>query len=56
MVKALGPPVPVRSTISANDTHAVFRFHQIRPGERWDDPSQDRARPNKVIEVDINPG
>ena len=55
MVKALDLPVPVRCIVSANDTHAMFRFHQIRPGERWSGPSHDQSQPDKVVEVDIDP-
>jgi hypothetical protein len=55
MVGAPDLPVPVRCIISANDVRAMFRFHQIRPGECWRKPSPDRGLPDKVIEVDIDP-
>ena len=55
LVYALDPPGPVRCIIAANQTNATFRFHQIRPGERWNLPDLDQFRLDKVIEVDTHP-
>jgi hypothetical protein len=55
LVYALVPPGPVRCIIAANETNATFRFHQIRPGERWGLPDLDRFQLDKVIEVDTQP-
>jgi hypothetical protein len=55
LVYALDPPGPVRCIITANETNATFRFHQIRPGERWNLPDLDQYRLDKVIEIDTQP-
>ena len=55
LVYALDPPGPVRCIIAANETNATFRFHQIRPGERWNLPDLDQFRLEKVIEIDTEP-
>jgi hypothetical protein len=55
LVYALDPPGPVRCIIAANQTNATFRFHQIRPGERWNLPDLDQFRLDKVIEIDTQP-
>jgi hypothetical protein len=55
LVRALDPPPAVRCLISANDTGATFRFHQIRPAESWNDPDLDRYRLEKLMVVDIEP-
>jgi hypothetical protein len=55
LVYALDPPGPVRCIIAANETNVTFRFHQIRPGERWNLPDLDQSRLDKVIEVDTHP-
>jgi hypothetical protein len=55
LVYALDPPGPVRCIIAANETSATFRFHQIRPGERWNLPDLDQFRLDKVIEMDTEP-
>jgi hypothetical protein len=55
LVYELEEPVPVRCIIGANSTNATFRFHQIRPGERWNAPDLDRYETEKVIVLDIEP-
>ena len=55
VVYALDPPGPVRCVIAANQTNATFRFHQIRPGERWNLLDLDQFRLDKVIEIDTQP-
>jgi hypothetical protein len=55
LVYALDPPSPVRCMLSANETNATFRFHQIRPGESWNMPDLDRYRLDKTIVIDIEP-
>jgi hypothetical protein len=55
LVYALRPLVPVRCILAANETNATFRFHQIRPGERWNDPDLDGYRTEKVVVIDIEP-
>jgi hypothetical protein len=55
LVYALDPPGPVRCIIAANQTNATFRFHQIRPGERWNLPDLDQFRLDKIIEIDTQP-
>ena len=55
LVYALDPPAPVRCIIAANTTNATFRFHQIRPSERWNLPDLDLFRLDKVIEIDTEP-
>lgn len=55
LVRTLAEPGAVRCLISANETGATFRFHQIRPGESWNDADLDRYRRDKVIVVDIEP-
>jgi hypothetical protein len=48
-------PLPVRCIVSANETNATFRFHQIRPGERWNTLDLDRYTLEKTIVVDFEP-
>jgi hypothetical protein len=55
LVYQLQEPVPVRCIIGANSTNATFRFHRIRPGERWNAPDLDRFENEKVIVIDIEP-
>ncbi|HEV2375141.1 MAG TPA: hypothetical protein VGS19_23655 [Streptosporangiaceae bacterium] len=55
LVYDLSPPARVRSIISANDTCATFRFHQIRAGERWNDPDLDNYEIEEVIVIDVEP-
>lgn len=55
LVRVLDPPAAVRCLISASDTGATFRFHQIRPAESWNDPDLDRYRLENLIVVDIEP-
>ncbi|MCP2336147.1 hypothetical protein [Actinomadura rupiterrae] len=54
LIYALQTPTPVRCVISAGDTNATFRFHQIRP-----DPGRytdlDAFQQEKMITVDIEP-
>ena len=38
LVYELDAPTPVRCIVSANETNATFRFHQIRPGESLEQP------------------
>lgn len=45
----------VRCIIGANETNATFRFHQIRPGERWNRPDLDDYKLDKMIVIDIVP-
>ncbi|MQY06798.1 hypothetical protein [Actinomadura macrotermitis] len=55
LVYALDPPGPVRCILSANETNATFRFHQIRPDQTWHSPELDRYRLEKMIVIDIEP-
>jgi hypothetical protein len=55
LAHSLDPPAPVRCIIAANMTNATFRFHQIRPGERWNLPDLDQFRLDKIIEIDTEP-
>jgi hypothetical protein len=55
LVYELDEPVPVRCIISANDTNATFRFHQIRPGESWNNPNLDAYLLDKVVTLEISP-
>lgn len=55
LVCALEQPTPVRCIVAANSTNATFRFHQIRPGERWNVPRLDSYQSEKVVVVDIEP-
>jgi hypothetical protein len=55
LVYALQPSSPVRCILGANETNATFRFHQIRPGERWNVPGLDSYRMDKMIVLDIEP-
>jgi hypothetical protein len=54
LVYALDSPDPVRCIISAGDTNATFRFHQLRPDQGWY-TDLDRFRQEKMITVDIEP-
>jgi hypothetical protein len=54
LVYALEPLTPVRCIISAGDTNATFRFHQIRPDQGWY-THLDRFRQEKMIVLDIEP-
>jgi hypothetical protein len=53
LVYALEELGPVRCIIGANETNATFRFHQIRPGERWNMPDLDSYKLDKMIVIDI---
>jgi hypothetical protein len=55
LVRDLDEPGPVRCIIGANGTNATFRFHQIREGERWNDPDLDSYNLDKLIVIDIVP-
>lgn len=55
LVVALEDPGAVRCIIGANDTNATFRFHQIRPGERWNTPDLDSYKLDKMIVINIEP-
>ncbi|MBO2464650.1 hypothetical protein [Actinomadura violacea] len=55
LVRALDPPAAVRCILGANETNATFRFHQIRPDERWHNPNLDRYLDDKLIVVDVQP-
>ncbi|MFI6318783.1 hypothetical protein ACIBG8_14745 [Nonomuraea sp. NPDC050556] len=54
-VYMLDPPSAVRCILSANETNATFRFHQIRPGESWNLPDLDGYRLDKLVVIDIEP-
>jgi hypothetical protein len=54
-VYELDKPMPVRCIVSANETNATFRFHQIRPGESWNNPNLDAYLLEKVVVLDISP-
>jgi hypothetical protein len=54
LVYELDMPVPVRCIVSANETNATFRFHQIRPGESWNNPNLDAYPLEKVVVLDIS--
>jgi hypothetical protein len=56
LVSELGRPVSVRCIVSASETNAIFRFHQIRPGESWNNPNLDAYLLEKVVVLDIPPG
>lgn len=55
LVHGLDAPAPVRCIVSANETNATFRFHQIRPGESWNRHNLDGYRLEKVVVVDVSP-
>lgn len=55
LVSDLDEPGPARCIIGTNDTNATFRFHQIREGERWNDPDLDSYKLDKMIVIDIAP-
>ncbi|MBP2348839.1 hypothetical protein [Streptomyces virginiae] len=46
---------PVRCIVSANETNATFRFHQVRDGERWNRPDLDGYRLDKMVVIDLAP-
>jgi hypothetical protein len=48
-------PAPVRCIVSANETNATFRFHQIRAGESWTRANLDDYRLEKIVVLDITP-
>lgn len=51
----LPEPGAVRCIIGANETNTTFRFHQIRPGERWNRPDLDDYKLDKMIVIDVKP-
>lgn len=55
LVRSIDEPSPVRCIIAASETNATFRFHQIRPGERWNLPDLDGYKLDKLIVIDIQP-
>jgi len=55
LVRALPAPGAVRCIVGANETNATFRFHQIRPGQRWNGPDLDDYKLDKMIVTDIKP-
>ncbi|MEU8322427.1 hypothetical protein AB0C33_29065 [Nonomuraea sp. NPDC048881] len=55
LARALHPRGPVRCVVTANETSATFRFHQIRPGESWNAADLDGYAGDKVIVVDRGP-
>jgi hypothetical protein len=55
LIHGLEPPVSVRCILSANETNATFRFHQVRPGERAHHPDLDGYRLEKMIVIDVRP-
>ncbi|WP_192809126.1 hypothetical protein [Actinomadura montaniterrae] len=56
LVRALDPPAAVRCILGANETNATFRFHQIRPGERWNLPDLDEYELDKMVVADVEVG
>ncbi|WP_406312885.1 hypothetical protein OHA77_30745 [Streptosporangium sp. NBC_01639] len=55
LVRVLPEPVPVRCVIGANETCAVFRFHQIRSGDDWIDGPLKQDGPDMMVVVDRHP-
>jgi hypothetical protein len=55
LVYKLDHPVPLRCIVSANETNATFRFHQIRVGESWNKPTLDAYLLEKVVVLGISP-
>lgn len=55
LVYGLDQPGPVRCIVGANETNATFRFHQIRPGESWNQPDLNSYRLERIVVVDIDP-
>jgi len=55
LVHGLPEPGAVRCIIGANETNTTFRFHQIRPGERWNRPDLDDYKLDKMIVIDVKP-
>jgi hypothetical protein len=55
LVHGLAEPRAVRCIIGANDSNATFRFHQIHPGERWNQPDLDVYNLDKMIATDVEP-
>ena len=55
LVHELEVPTPVRCIVSANETNATFRFHQIRPNETWNQPDLDEYRLEKIVVLDVKP-
>jgi hypothetical protein len=53
LANGLTPPASVRCIITANETNATFRFHQIRAGERWHAPDLDSYQQDKLIVIDV---
>ncbi|MFJ2594842.1 hypothetical protein [Streptomyces erythrochromogenes] len=55
LVAVLDRPSPVRCIVSANETNATFRFHQVRAGESWNHPDLDGYRTEKMVVLDLKP-
>ncbi|MFH9799243.1 hypothetical protein [Streptomyces virginiae] len=55
LVAVLDRPGPVRCIVSANETNATFRFHQVRDGERWNRPDLDGYRLDRMVVIDLAP-
>ncbi|MFD9079556.1 hypothetical protein [Streptomyces erythrochromogenes] len=55
LVAALDRPSPVRCIVSAGETNATFRFHQVRAGESWNHPDLDGYRTEKMVVLDFEP-
>ncbi|WP_328929922.1 hypothetical protein OG429_38645 [Streptomyces sp. NBC_00190] len=55
LITRLDHPSPVRCIVSANETNATFRFHQIRAGESWSHPDLDSYRMDKMVVIDLKP-
>ncbi|MEV6682808.1 hypothetical protein AB0N09_38990 [Streptomyces erythrochromogenes] len=55
LVAGLDRPGPVRCIVSAGETNATFRFHQVRAGESWNHPDLDGYRTEKMVVLDLEP-
>jgi hypothetical protein len=55
LVCGLDQPGPVRCILSANETNATFRFHQIRPGEERNRADLELYRREKMAVMDVDP-
>ncbi|GAA5084020.1 hypothetical protein HNP84_003748 [Thermocatellispora tengchongensis] len=55
LVHALDPPCAVRCIVAVNETNGTFRFHRIRPDERWNTADLDTYELDKLVEIDIEP-
>ncbi|MCP2275634.1 hypothetical protein APR09_001186 [Nocardia amikacinitolerans] len=51
----LSTPIPLRCIIATNDTNGKFRFHRIRPGERWLLEDLDSYDRDSAVVIDFLP-